>query len=133
VAGLLGHARERGRGEGLYARWRVEAVSPHLRGLQELQHGPGAVATCGGADDQWKMAVRPPTSAQRPRGTGLSSLRASLALDAQWRQRQPRTAGSSSASACARGLGTARPTWWVRGATSRAGSPNSKTVRLNLL
>jgi hypothetical protein len=79
------------------------------------------------------MALRPPASAHRPRGTGLSSLRASLALDAQWRWCGPGTAGCSGASACARGPGTARPTWRVRGATSRTGSPNSKTVRLNLL
>jgi hypothetical protein len=49
----------------------VEAVPPHRRGVQGLQHGRGAAATCGGADDQWGMAVRSLASAHRPRGTGL--------------------------------------------------------------
>jgi hypothetical protein len=40
-------------------------------------------------------------------------------------------ARSSGASACARGPGTARPTWRVHDTTSRAGSPGSKTVRLS--
>jgi hypothetical protein len=31
---------------------RVEVVPPHRRGLQELQHGRGAAATCGGAHGQ---------------------------------------------------------------------------------
>jgi hypothetical protein len=44
---------------------RVEAVLPHRRGLQELQHGHRAAATCGG------MEVPPPASAHRPRGTSL--------------------------------------------------------------
>jgi hypothetical protein len=100
--GWLGRARERSRwcfiGPG-----RVEAFPPHLRGLQGLQHGRRAVATCDGAGGQWRKAVRPPVSAHKPRGTDLSSLRASLALDAQWRRWGPRTARSSGASACARG------------------------------
>jgi hypothetical protein len=95
--------------------------------------GAEAVATCGGADGQWSMAVRPPTSTHRLRGTNLSPPRASLAVGVQLRRRGPQTAGSSGASACARGPGTARSTWRVRGATSRAGSPTSKTIRLNLL
>jgi hypothetical protein len=82
VAGLLGRGGNEAGGS--YARWRVDAVSPHLCGLQELQHGRGVVPTSGGAGGQWRMAVRPPMSAHRPRGTNLSSLRVSLSLDAQW-------------------------------------------------
>jgi hypothetical protein len=95
--------------------------------------GAEAVATCGGAGGQWSMAVRPRASTHRQRGTGLSPSRASLALGVKWWQCGPQTAGFFGASTCARGLGTAWPTWRVRGATSRAGSPSSKTIRLNLL
>jgi hypothetical protein len=86
AGGGVARMREEMRQGGLYAPWRIETVSPHLRGLHELQHGRGVVVTCGGAGGQWRMAVRPPASAHRPRGTGLSSLLASLALDAQWRR-----------------------------------------------
>jgi hypothetical protein len=96
----------------------VEAVSPDLCGLQEHRHGAEAVATCGGADDLWWMVVRPPASVHRPRGTILGHLRASLAVGALWRRRQPRTAGFSGASACALARGTAGPTWRARSATS---------------
>jgi hypothetical protein len=64
--------------------------------------GAEAVATCGGAGDQWRMAVRPPASTHRPRGTVLSPSRVSSALGSQWRRRVPRTAGFPGASACAR-------------------------------
>jgi hypothetical protein len=102
-------AREREEKEagGFIATGRVEAVATHLRGLQELKHG------CGGGGDvrrtggQWRMAVRPPASARRPRGTGLGFACASWALAAQCRRRGPRTAGFSGASVCARRPGTA--------------------------
>jgi hypothetical protein len=68
--GQLGCSSARGKRKGEFYRC-LEAVPPHCRGLQELQHGRGAAATCGGADDQWGMAVRPPVSAHRPRGTDL--------------------------------------------------------------
>jgi hypothetical protein len=64
--------------------------------------GAVMVATCGGAGGQRSMAVRPPASTHRPRGTGLSPSRASLAVGVQLRLRGPRTARSSGASACAR-------------------------------
>jgi hypothetical protein len=84
-SGWQGYSGVRGNeAGGSYAQWRVDAVSPHLCGLQELQHGRGVVPTSGGAGGQWRMAVRPPMSAHRPRGTDLSSLRVSLSLDAQW-------------------------------------------------
>jgi hypothetical protein len=73
--------------------------------------GVEAVATCGGAGGQWRMVVRPPVSTHRPGGTGLSPSRASSALGVQWQRRGPQTAGFPSASACARGSGTAWPTW----------------------
>jgi hypothetical protein len=64
-------ARARGgKKEGEFYR-RLEAVPPHRHGLQELQHGREAVATCGGADGQWGTAVRAPASAHPLRGTDL--------------------------------------------------------------
>jgi hypothetical protein len=69
------------------------------------------------------MAVRPPTSARRPRGTGLGLHASVTTSSAQCHQRRPRTAGFSDASACAHEPGTARPTWRragdvMRGSTS---------------
>jgi hypothetical protein len=119
---VLGRAREERKGK-LYRR--VEVVPPHHRGLQEFQHGRGAAATCGGADDQWGMAVRPPASAPRPRGTGLGLHASVTASSAQCHQRRPRTAGFSGASACACEPGTARPTW-RRASASCAGAPAFK-------
>jgi hypothetical protein len=107
--GQLGCSGARGKRKGEFYR-HVEAVPPHRHGLQELQHGRGAAAMCGGADDQWGMAVRPPASAHRPRGTGLGLHTSVTASSAQCHRRGPRTVGFSSASACARELGTARPT-----------------------
>jgi hypothetical protein len=115
--GLLRRARERSRGCFIGSR-RVETVSPHLRGLQELKHGHGGDGDVPRTGGQWRMVVRLPASAHRARGTGLGHLRASIALGAQWRRRGPQTAGSSGASACARGQATARPTWRASGATS---------------
>jgi hypothetical protein len=108
--GQLGCSGARGKRKGEFYR-RVEAVPPHRRGLQELQHGRGAVATCGGADDQWGMAVRPPASAHRPRGTGRGLHASVTASSAQCHRRGPRTAGFSGASACTRESGTAWATW----------------------
>jgi hypothetical protein len=68
--------------------------------------GAEAVATCGGAGGQWRMAVRPPASAHGPRGTGLNPSRASSTLGAQWRRCGPRTARFLGASACAPNAGT---------------------------
>jgi hypothetical protein len=87
--------------------------------------GTEAVATCGGAGGQWRMAVRTLASTRRPRGTGLSHSRASSALGEQWRWRGPRTAGFPGASACARGSCTAGPTWRRAGDVVRgsAGCP----------
>jgi hypothetical protein len=99
-----------GKGRGGFYR-RIEAVPPHRRGLQELQHGRGVVATCGGANGQWGMAVRPLASAHQPRGTGLGLHASVTASSAQWRRHGPQTAGFSGASACARKPGTARPAW----------------------
>jgi hypothetical protein len=48
---------------------------------------------------------------ERPRGTGLGHLRASLAVGVQWRRQWPRTVGFSGASACARDWGTAGTSW----------------------
>jgi hypothetical protein len=67
---------------------------------------------------QWGMAVRPPVSAHRPRGTGLDTSRASLAVGAQWRWREARTAGFPDASACALNRGTTGRRG-AQGATSR--------------
>jgi hypothetical protein len=53
---------------------------------------------------QWRMAVRPPASAHRPRGTGLSPSRASLAVGDSTGLGP---LGSSGTSACACGPGTA--------------------------
>jgi hypothetical protein len=64
-------AREERKAGGFIALGRVEAVPQQLRGLQELRHGPrggGDVRRTGG---QWRMAVRSPASACRPRVTGL--------------------------------------------------------------
>jgi hypothetical protein len=108
--GQLGWSGTRGKRKGEFYR-RVEAVPPHRHGLQELQHGRRATATCGGANGQWGMAVRPPVSAHRPRSTGLGLHASVTASSAQCHRRGPRTAGFSGASACARGPGTARPTW----------------------
>jgi surface antigen len=126
---LLGRAREK-EGGGFYRR--VEAVPPHRRGLQELQHGRGAVATCGGADGQWGMAVRPPASAHRPCGTGLGLHASVTASSAQCRRRGPRTAGLSSASACAREPGTARLTWRRAGDVVRGSAGIQTQFRLAL-
>jgi hypothetical protein len=108
--GQLGCSGAQGKRKGEFYR-RVEAVPPHRCGLQELQHGRGAAATCGGADGQWGIAVRPPANAHRPRGTGLGLHASVTASSAQCHRRGPRTARFSSASACAREPGTARPTW----------------------
>jgi hypothetical protein len=60
------------------------------------------------ADGQWRKAARAGASALWPRGTGLSLHARVTDLDAQWRRRRPRTAGTSDASACARpGYGAA--------------------------
>jgi hypothetical protein len=67
--------------------------------------------TCGGADGQWGMAVRPPVSARWPRGTSLGLHASITASSAQCHRRGPRTARFSGASACAREPGMARPTW----------------------
>jgi hypothetical protein len=108
--GQLGCSGARGKRKREFYR-RVKAVPPHRRGLHELQHGRGAAATCGGADGQWGMAVRPPASAHRPRGTGLGLHASITASSAQCHRHGPRTAGFSGASACAREPGTAWPTW----------------------
>jgi hypothetical protein len=92
----VARAREGKGREGFYRR--VEAVPPHRRGLQELQHWREAVAMCGGADGQWGMAVRPPASAHRPRGTDLVLRASVMASSAQRRRRGPWTAGFSGAS-----------------------------------
>jgi hypothetical protein len=113
--GLLSCSGARGKRKGEFNRG-VEAVQSHRRGLQELQHGRGAAATCGGATGQRAMAVRLPASAHRPRGTGLGLHASVTASSAQCHRRGPRTAGFAGASACARGLGTAQP-------TSCAGAP----------
>jgi hypothetical protein len=73
--------------------------------------GAEAVATCGGAGGRWSMAVRPPASTHRPRGTVLSPSCASLVVGVQWRRRGPRTDVFPGASACARNRGTAGTTW----------------------
>jgi hypothetical protein len=109
-SGQLGCSGARGKRKGVFYR-RVEAVPPHCRGLQELQHGRGAAATCGGADGQWGMAVRPPASAHRLHGTGLGLHASVTTSSAQCHRRGPRTAGFSGASACAHEPGTARATW----------------------
>jgi hypothetical protein len=75
--GQLGCSGARGKKEGEFYR-RLEAVPPHRRGLQELQHGRRVVATCGGVDGQWGTTVRLSASAHPPRGTGLG-LHASVA------------------------------------------------------
>jgi hypothetical protein len=68
--GQLGCSGARGKRKGEFYRC-LEAVPPHRCGLQELQHGRGAVTTCGGADGQWGMVVRSPASAHWSRGTDL--------------------------------------------------------------
>jgi hypothetical protein len=117
-SGHLGCSGARGKRKGEFYR-RVEEVPPHCRGHQELQHGREAAATCGRADGQWGMAVRPPVSAHRPRGTGLGLHASVTASSAQCHRRGPRTTGFSGASACARDPGKARP-------TSCAGAPTFK-------
>jgi hypothetical protein len=115
-----------GKKEGKFYR-HVEAVPPHHRGLQELQHGRGAVATCGGADGQWGMAVRPLASARRPRGTGLGLHASVTASSAQCHRRGPRTAGFPAPR-------RAHASWVQRGrrggarTTSCAGALTFKTV-----
>jgi hypothetical protein len=84
--------------------------------------GAEAVATCGRADDQWGMAVRPQASAHRPRGTGLSfhvrvtdprcTVVAARASD-RWLLRRLGVRVR---------LGYGEPTWRVRGVTSCAGA-----------
>jgi hypothetical protein len=119
--GQLGCSGTQGKRKGEFYR-RVELVPPHRRGIQELQHGRGAAATCGGADGQWGMAVRPPASAHRLRGTGLGLHASVTASSAQCHQHLPQTAGFSASSACVHEPGMARPTWRpaddvVRGST----------------
>jgi hypothetical protein len=92
--------------------------------------GAEAVATCGRAGSQWRMAVRPPANTHRLRGTGLSFSRASLALGVQWRWRGPQTAGFSGASACVRGPGTAGPTWRRAGDVVRGSAGCTDSFRL---
>jgi hypothetical protein len=128
--GQLGCSGARGKRGGFHMR--VEAVLPHRRGLQELQHGRGAVATCGGADGQWEMAVCPPASAHRPRGTGLGLHASVTASSAQWRQRGPQTARFSGASTCAREPDTARPTWRRAGDVVRGSAGVQAQFRLAL-
>jgi hypothetical protein len=121
----------RGKRKGVYRR--VEVVPPHRHGLQELQHGRGAVATCGGADDQWGMAVRLSASAHRTRGTDLG-LHASVTTSSeQCCRRGPRTAEFSGAPACAREPGTARPTWRRTGDVVRGSTDIQAQFRLALL
>jgi hypothetical protein len=92
--------------------------------------GAEAVATCGEADGQWSMAVRPPESTHKPCGTGLSPSRASLALGVQWRRRGPRTVGFSGTSACVHGPGTAGPTWRRAGDVVRGSAGCTEPFRL---
>jgi hypothetical protein len=92
--------------------------------------GTEAVATCGGAGGQWRMAVRPPASTHSPRGTDLSPSHASSTLGVQWRWREPRTAGFFGASACARGPGTAGPTWRRAGDVVRRSAGCTDSFRL---
>jgi hypothetical protein len=87
---------------------------------------------CGGADGQWGMAVRPPASAHRPRGTGLALHASVMASSAQWRRRGPRTAGFSGASACACEPGTAWPTWRRAGDVVRESAGVQAQFRLAL-
>jgi hypothetical protein len=129
--GQLGCSGAGGKRKGEFYR-RVEAVPPHRRGLQELQHGRGAAATCGGADGQWGMAVRPPASAHRSRGTGLGLHASVTASSAQCHRCGPRTAGFSGASTCARESGTAWPTWWRVGDVMRRNAGIQAQFRLAL-
>jgi hypothetical protein len=85
--------------------------------------GAEVVAACGGADGQWGKALRPPASAPRPRGIGLSfharvtdprcTVAATRASD-RWLLRRLDVRARP---------GYGESTWRVRGATSCAGAP----------